>query len=351
MAKRAESNKRNTLYGGLFILFGVVLASTTFYFYQVFYTPNVLVLQGKMRLKIPTGASFNAVMDSLMKARALTDPLSFGFVARWMGYQDHIKPGLYLLQSDMSNRDAVRLLQKGEQLPINITLSTARLKSELPEKLCGPLEAKPAEFEALLNNEQACAEAGFSKETILCMFLPNTYEVYWTYTAEKLFNRFKKEYDKYWTQDRLQKAKLLELSPIQVSILASIVEAETQKPDERPRVAGVYLNRLKRGIPLQADPTVVFAVNDFSIRRVLDIHLQTESPYNTYKYKGLPPGPINLPSLSSIEAVLNAEKHSYLFFCAREDLSGYHNFAENGAQHQANAEKYRRALNKMKIYR
>lgn len=351
MAKRVQVSKRSTLFGGLFILFGVVLASTTFYLYQVFNTPNLLVKQGKMRLKIPTGANFNTVMDSLMAANALTDPISFAFVARWMDYQKQVKPGLYLLQADMSNREAIRLLQKGEQLPINITLSTARLKSELPDKLCNQLEANPAEFAALLNDETVCAQAGFNTENILCMFLPNTYEVYWTYTAEKLFNRFKREYDKFWNQDRREKAKALDLTPIEVSILASIVEGETQKTDERPRVAGVYLNRLKRGIPLQADPTVVFAVGDFSIRRVLEVHLQTESPYNTYKYKGLPPGPINLPSLSSIEAVLNAEKHNYLFFCAREDLSGYHNFAENGAQHQANAEKYRRALNKMKIYR
>lgn len=337
--------------GGLIILFGVLLASVTFYIYQIFFTPNVLVKAGKMRLKIPTGATFQTVLDSLSANKALTDPLSFSLVAKIMDYQESVKPGLYLIPPDMSNRDFVKLMMRGEQLPVNLTLSNARLKTELVQKVCTHIEAKPEDLLALLQNPERCEKAGFDTTKILCMFLPNTYQVYWTYTAEKVFERFYTEYKRFWTEERLQKAHQLNLTPIQVSILASIVEAETQKSDERPRVAGVYLNRLKKQIPLQADPTVVYAIGDFNIRRVLTIHTQMDSPYNTYKTVGLPPGPINVPSLNAIEAVLNAENHRYIYFCAKEDLSGYHTFAETLVQHNENARRYRAALNQMRIYR
>ena len=177
------------------------------------------------------------------------------------------------------------------------------------------------------------------------MFIPNTYEVKWNTNAGALMRRMKKEYDKFWTEDRLKKAEALKLSPLQVSTLASIVQSETVKQDEMPRVAGVYYNRLMQDMRLQADPTVVFAVRDFNIKRVLTRHLSYDSPYNTYRNKGLPPGPIRIPDIQAIDAVLNMEKHEYMYFCAKEDFSGYHNFAKDYASHLIYARKYQQALN------
>jgi UPF0755 protein len=349
--RKTPSNANKQLLGGVLIFSGVVLATVTFYFYQIFFTPNILVKQEKIRLKIPTGATFQTVLDSLTAYKALTDPLSFGFVAKLSGYQERIKPGLYLIPSDLSNRDLVKLLDKGEQLPVKITFHNARTNADLASKIAQNLEVSSEELLAFLDDNDRCSALGFTTETIGCMFLPNTYEVYWTYSVDKLMGRMKKEYDRFWNADRLAKANQIGLTPVEVSILASIVESETQKSDERPRVAGVYLNRLKRGIPLQADPTVVFAVGDFTIKRVLNEHLAIESPYNTYRVKGLPPGPIYIPSINAIESVLNAEKHAYLFFCAKDNLSGYHAFATTAAEHGDNATRYRRALNQRKIYR
>jgi UPF0755 protein len=181
------------------------------------------------------------------------------------------------------------------------------------------------------------------------MFLPNTYELYWNTSADELLERLNKEYKKFWTQERINKAEALNFTPVQVSVLASIVEAETKKNDEKPRVAGVYINRLNTNMPLQADPTLVFALRNFALKRVLKVHMEVDSPYNTYRYTGLPPGPINLPSLSAIDAVLNSEKHNYLYFSAREDFSGYHNFAENFNDHLKNARLYQKALNAANI--
>ena len=192
---------------------------------------------------------------------------------------------------------------------------------------------------------------GFDDEKFAALFIPNTYELYWNIDAEEFVGKMTKEYNLFWNDDRLKKAENIGLSPIEVSILASIVDKETSKVSEMPRIAGVYLNRINKKWLLQADPTLIFAVGDFEIKRVLDIHKEVESPYNTYKYIGLPPGPICIPSIAAIDAVLNAESHNYFYFCAKEDLSGYHVFARNMKEHNRNAEKYRKALNKKKIYK
>jgi UPF0755 protein len=184
----------------------------------------------------------------------------------------------------------------------------------------------------------------------MSLFIPNTYEFWWDTSAEELFERMHKEYQSFWTEARSQKAQDLGLSKEEVSTLASIVQAESQKSDERPRIAGVYLNRLRIGMPLQADPTLVFAAGDFSIKRLTAKQMAIDSPYNTYKYAGLPPGPINLPDINSLDAVLNFEKHSYLYFCAKEDFSGYHSFAVGYDEHLSNARRYQRALNAANIY-
>jgi UPF0755 protein len=207
------------------------------------------------------------------------------------------------------------------------------------------IEADSSSIVAYLTDVTNLSHLGFNAKTIPALFLPNTYEFYWNTDAEKFVEKMKGEYDKYWNEERRNKARAIGLSPVQVSILASIVDKETNKTDEMPRIAGVYLNRLRSGWLLQADPTLVFAVGDFEMKRVLNIHKEVESPYNTYKYTGLPPGPICIPSLQSINAVLNAEKHKYYYFCAKEDFSGYHNFAKTLTEHNRNAARYQRALN------
>ena len=234
------------------------------------------------------------------------------------------------------------------QSPVKLTFNNIRVKSELAEKLSKKLEFKSNDFLNLLKDTSLAKSAGFDTTTIMSMFVPNTYELYWNVTADAFFKKMHGEYEKFWSEERKQKAAALNLSPVQVSILASIVEAETNKNPERPRIAGVYLNRLKEGMPLQADPTVKFAVGDFTLKRITGI-LDYESPYNTYIHTGLPPGPINLPSITSIDAVLNRENHKYIYFCASEALNGYHNFAETYDAHLKNRNKYIKALNKLNI--
>ena len=191
---------------------------------------------------------------------------------------------------------------------------------------------------------------GFVRETFPAMFIPNTYEFYWNTSAERFIQRMNGEYKIFWSDDRIAKAENLKLKPVEVSVLASIIELESMHNDENQTIAGVFINRLKKGMPLQSDPTIIFAWQDFSIRRVLNKHREIKSPYNTYRNRGLPPGPICIPSISSIDAVLNYEKHNYLYFCAKDDFSGYHNFAGTLSEHNRNARLYQHALNKRRIF-
>lgn len=256
-----------------------------------------------------------------------------------------------MIRSGMSNIQVVRMLRAGEQAAVNVTFNNVRMTHELPEKITKNLEMTADDFMAVLDNDSLLNANGFDSLNIVGMFIPNTYQVYWNTSPEGLFKKMKREYDNFWSEDRMSKAKKLSLTQQEVSVLASIVQAETQMSDERPVVAGLYLNRLKKKIPLMADPTLVFAAQDFEIHRVLNKHMKIDSPYNTYKNQGLPPGPINMPSISSLDAVLNAADHEYLYMCAKEDFSGYHNFATNLKDHSRNARKFQRAMNKAGIYR
>lgn len=303
-------------------------------------------------LKIPSNATYAMVNKELYDKRVINDAVSFGFVSKMLGYQDAVKPGLYIVKPKMTNLELVRLLRSGNQAPIRITFNNVRTKEDLAEKITPNLEMSEEQFLAILQDSVYIRKFDFDEETIMSMFIPNTYEVWWNTSPEALFDRMYKEYEKFWTEERRAKAAKIGLSPKEVSTLASIVQSESQqKADERPKIAGLYLNRLQRGIPLQADPTLIFAIGDFEIRRVLNVHKEVDSPYNTYKYAGLPPGPINLPDIKSLDAVLNPEKHDYLYMCAKEDFSGYHSFATNLTQHNANARRYQAALNAAKIYK
>ena len=205
------------------------------------------------------------------------------------------------------------------------------------------------EIANLLNDADFIQKMGYSKETLPALFIPNTYEVYWNISAEDFMARMQKEHKAYWNEERIQKAQTIGLTPIEVATLASIVEEETANQAEKPMVAGLYINRLKKGMLLQADPTVKFSLQEFGLKRILFKHLEVDSPYNTYKYAGLPPGPIRVPSYQGLESVLNYTQHNYIYMCAKEDFSGTHNFAVTSAQHAANARKYQQALNKRGI--
>jgi UPF0755 protein len=268
-----------------------------------------------------------------------------------MRYDENVRPGHYLIRSNSTNLEAIRMLRAGEQEPVNITFSNVRLLQELPEKLCSNIALRAEDFADLVLAPETPARYGFSPETFPCMFIPNTYEVYWTIGARDLLDRLHREYEKFWNGARTDKAKSLGLSPIEVTILASIVQAESRHYDESPVIAGLYLNRLRKGMLLQADPTLVYALGDFSINRVLNVHKSIDSPYNTYKYAGLPPGPINLPSIRSIDAVLNHTEHEYLYMCARDDFSGYHHFSKTLAAHLRYARQYQQALDKAGLYK
>ncbi|PIB34198.1 aminodeoxychorismate lyase [Reichenbachiella sp. 5M10] len=345
-------DKKKVILGAAIVSFSVMLSSFGFYFHQVVYAPNFLYERQPKPLVIPTGSDFKYVQDELGRGKYLDDYISFSFLAKMMSYDEHVKPGLYLMEPGMSNMEAIRLLRSGQQTPVNVTFNNVRLVvPDLTEKITKNLEMTEEDFEAVLRNDSLIEANGFDSLTIVSMFIPNTYQVYWNTTPLALFMKMKKEYDKFWSVERLSKADSIGLNPKQISVLASIVQAETIMSDERPVVAGLYLNRLRRGIPLQADPTLVFAAQDFEIKRVLTKHTLIESPYNTYKYTGLPPGPINMPSISSLDAVLNYKEHRYIYMCAKEDFSGYHNFATNLKDHNSNALRYQRALNKAGLYR
>jgi len=336
----------------VFLIGGSVLGiSLTFYFYQVFFSANTLIESDKAYLlEIPSNSVYKNVVDELYEERVINDALSFSFVAKILGYQEAVKPGLYQIEPKMNNLQLVRMLRSGQQTPVRVTFNTVRTQEELAEKISVNLEVSKEQVLELLQDSVYIRKFGFEEETVMSLFIPNTYEFWWNTSAEELFERMHKEYQNFWTEARSQKAQDLGLSKEEVSTLASIVQAESQKSDERPRIAGVYLNRLRIGMPLQADPTLVFAAGDFSIKRLTAKQMAIDSPYNTYKYAGLPPGPINLPDINSLDAVLNFEKHSYLYFCAKEDFSGYHSFAVGYDEHLSNARRYQRALNAANIY-
>lgn len=344
-------DKKTKIYLIVIITFSVLLTSLSFYFYQAFFSPNALIdKEEPYTLKIPSNAVFKNVSDSLYNNNIINDVITFSFVAKVMNYQEAVKPGLYTIPPRTNNLNLVRLLRSGKQTPVNVTFNNVRVKEDLAEKITRNLEISENQFLDLIMDSVYIRKFGFEEETIMAMFIPNTYEMWWNSSPENLFDRMYREYERFWTDERKQKASNIGLSPLEVSTLASIVQAETQKADERARVAGVYMNRLKIKMPLQADPTLVFAAGDFSIKRVLNIHKEIDSPYNTYKYTGLPPGPINLPEISALDAVLNYEGHQYLYFCAKDDFSGYHAFATNLTEHLNNARRYQNALNKAKIY-
>ena len=276
-------------------------------------------------------------------------PLDFKTLTKIAKKENSIKTGRHKISSDMNMLTLIRNICSHRQEPLNIVVPSTRTVNELIGRISKNLLVDSLTLVQLLEDSVYCASLGYTKESIPALFVPNTYQVYWDTNAEHLLERMKKEHDNFWNADRMAKAKALGLTPDEVVTLASIVDSETSNDKEKPRVAGLYLNRLASGMPLQSDPTVIFAMGDFSIRRVLHDHLQVESPYNTYLNTGLPPGPIRIASIAAIDAVLNHESHDYLYMCAKEDFSGTHNFAATYKEHLNNAKRYAKELNRRGI--
>lgn len=287
---------------------------------------------------------YNDLIEQLNTKAKIKSHSDFNILASLLGLKDNLRVGRYAVSPDMSVLGLIRNIRNGRQEPVDLKFNNIRTKTDLAKRISDQLMFSEENFLAILDDPAQCAKYGFAPSTIVAMFIPNTYEFYWNVSLEDFMGRMDAEYKRFWNEDRIAKAKAAGLTPVEVSILASIVEEECTYSDEYPMVAGLYLNRLRIGQNLQADPTVKFAVGDFSLRRILNVHLQVDSPYNTYKYAGLPPGPIRVPSIKGIDAVLNYSHHDYLYMCAKEDFSGRHNFAVTYADHQRNAALYRKAL-------
>ena len=275
----------------------------------------------------------------------------FRWMARYRHYDQCLHTGRYAIHPGESVYQVFSRLYRGYQEPMNLTIGSVRTLDRLARSVGEQLMIDSAEIAAPLSDTAFVHRLGYTPATLPALFIPNTYQVYWNMSVEEFFRRMQREHDAFWNEKRLAQADALHMTPEEVATLASIVEEETNIYKEYPIVAGLYINRLKRGMLLQADPTVKYAVGDFSLRRILNVHLETESPYNTYLHPGLPPGPIRIPSARAIDAVLNYQHHRYLYMVAKETLDGSHNFATNLRDHTNNAIRYQRALNRMRIYR
>ena len=300
---------------------------------------------------VPTGMNMNELVRNLNEEGFISDTAGFRWLARKKNLQNHLNPGRYQLKEGMNQNQLVNLIRSGKQQPIQVVFNRLRRIEDLAGVVSKQIEADSLSIIKLLEDEGFLSENGWNSETLPALFIPNTYEFFWNTSAKAFFNRMMKENKSFWNGKRSRKAKSIGLSPVEVSTLASIVDEETYKVDEMSRIAGVYITRLEKRYKLQADPTVKFAKGDFGMTRVLRKDLEVDSPYNTYKYYGLPPGPIIIPSVTAIDAVLNPDQSGYLYFCAKEDFSGYHNFAKTLKEHNRNAKKYQNALNQRKIYK
>ena len=329
----------------------LILLLISSYIPYVLYAATIQPIDGKKTyIYIRPNDTFADVIANLQTKATVSHLPAFLKIAKKLQYDTSIRTGRYEIYSGMNYDTFVKTISRNRQTPTRLTFNNIRTKEQLAARLSAQLMTDSTSIADLLSDTVYLASKGLTLETTTIFFIPNTYEVYWTTTPSQLFDRMEQEYNKFWTEERRKKAAAIPLTEIEVITLASIIEEETNKNTELPIVAGIYINRLKKRMLLQACPTVRFALNDFSITRVLHKHLETESPYNTYKYTGLPPGPIRLPAPKSIDAVLNYKKHNYLYMCAKETLNGEHNFAATFTEHQRNAVKYQQALNKRGIY-
>ncbi len=347
MKKVKNTKKKWGLLVGIVVLLGVsVLAGGYYYFLKY---PNIRVHDDGI-IFIHPNDSFETVMTLLNSRGYVQHEYPLRRIAELKKYPTAIKPGRYRIRNKMNNNQLINLLRSGQQEAIRLTFHNIRTLPDFASLLSQQLAIDSTAFMNLAQNPEYVNRLGFTTDNFIGMFIPNTYEVYWNTTVENFIQRMYREYQKFWTPERREKAAKAELTPMEVSILASIVEEETNRSEEYPIIAGVYINRLQKNWKLEACPTLKFAWGDFTIKRILDKHQEIDSPYNTYKYAGLPPGPIRMPSIQVIDAVLNYQHHNYLFFCAKSDFSGSHYFSRTLREHNRYAAEYHRALNQKKIY-
>lgn len=330
------------------VLGAVVMSIIMWQIYRIAFVDNTSFENSEAHVYIGTDTSFENVLSDLEPL--LKNTASFEKLAHQKQYPQNIRPGHYVIQKGMTNNDIITVL-RSQNVPINIKFNNQERPEDLARSIANQIEADSLSIIQAIYDEDFLKEVGMNKDNVLGLFVPNTYEFYWNTSAESFRDRMYKEYNRFWSETRRSKAAALNLTPEEVISLAAIVQKETVKIDERPRVAGVYLNRLRVNMLLQADPTVIYAIKkqsgDFtqSIKRVLFVDLEIDSPYNTYKYPGVPPGPIAMPDVSSIDAVLNPESHSYYYFVADVENFGYHKFAKSLAQHNVNKQAYVKWLN------
>ena len=341
------------IFGGAAALVLVVTLAVGWFYYNKLFPANIHFadVSGSYFLYIREGDSLEDLTLQLANHHVIKDEDSFEWTAEQMEYTRRIIPGKYKLVDGESNYSLIKRLRSGSQVSINVTFINVRSLNDLAQVISKKIDVDSSNFIHLLNNKPYLDSLGYTKETLLSLFIPNTYQFYWATNAKGFIQRMKREHKNFWSDERLTKAKEINLSPVEVATLASIVDEESNKNDEKPIIAGLYMNRVNMRMPLQADPTVKFALNDFARKRILTKDLEINSPYNTYKVIGLPPGPIRIASVQGLEAVLNYQRHDYLFMCAKEDLSGYHYFTRSLAQHNANARRYQAAIRQLGIRR
>jgi UPF0755 protein len=345
----AAAKKKNQKAKWLLWLGGAIIV-TGLYFAFKFFGPNTGSLAQGEYVYIRTGSTYDDVKKALLHGGFVRNINSFDLLAKQARYPDHVYAGKFHIAPGMSNYNIVRLLRSGRQTPVKLVINKLRTKQEFITYVSSNLEADSMVLKQMFTDPVYLAQFGLDTNTAMCVVIPDTYEFFWNTNADKAFRKIAKYYTAYWTDARKQQAKAHGLTQQQAIIIASVVDEETNKNDEKGNIASVYINRYKTGMKLQADPTVKFAVGDFTIRRITGVHLQKESPYNTYMYSGLPPGPVCTPSKKSVEAVLNAPDTKYIYFCAKEDFSGYHRFATNYTDHMKNARLYQQALDARGIH-
>lgn len=301
----------------------------------------------KKYLYIPSNATYEQVKDSLLQNEFIQSPFWFDQLAKYADYPSSIKPGKYSMEKGSSIYSVVKMLRRGTQVPVNLVITKIRTPEDLAARIGRQFETDSAEVMRFLENNDSLARFEVDTHTVLTLVIPNTYTYYWTSSVPFILQKLYREEEKFWNEKRLGQAMNLHLTPKQVYILASIVEEETNKNADKGKIASVYLNRLQKGMPLAADPTVKYAMRDFGLKRIYHKHLEYSSPYNTYRNKGLPPGPICTPSIKTMDAVLDAPRTDYLFFVAKADFSGYSEFATNYNQHLIYARAYQKALDRL----
>lgn len=351
MAKKKKSFLKKAMISLLFILL-IVGGIGSYFAYKTIYQPNINSIDKKSQIiYIPTGADFEDVLDILNKHHILKNQSTFEFLAEKKKYKNAVKPGKYRILAKMNNNSLINLLKAGIQEPVELHFNGIKTTDQLISRLCRRIEADSVSLYKAMNDNGYLSKYGFNTANLQALFIPETYKFYWNTSVDEFFNRMAKEYKTYWTTARKKKAEEIGFSQTEVAVLASIVQGEQCcDNEEKKTIAGLYINRLQKDMLLQSDPTVIFAIGDFTIQRVSFEQTHFESPYNTYLNKGLPPGPIGFVKKTSLDAVLNYTKNKYIFMCAKEDLSGKHYFSTSYEQHCVFAQKYRNALNSRNIH-